>query len=71
VPIALLAPRFSMGMPDSFPFSTLDLACLRVDLDIESGTNTGYAAFATRIRTLWAGSSKPWVYPRSFTCESQ
>ncbi|KAJ6548713.1 glycoside hydrolase superfamily, partial [Mycena capillaripes] len=36
----------------------------RVDLDIESGTNTGYADFATRIRSLWAGASKPWVYSR-------
>ncbi|KAJ7822310.1 glycoside hydrolase superfamily [Mycena olivaceomarginata] len=33
-----------------------------VDLDIESGTNTGYAAFAVRIRTRWAGASKPRVY---------
>ncbi|KAJ7277398.1 glycoside hydrolase superfamily [Mycena rebaudengoi] len=33
-----------------------------VDLDIESGTNTGYAAFATKIRSLWSGASKPYVY---------
>ncbi|KAJ7759867.1 glycoside hydrolase family 18 protein, partial [Mycena olivaceomarginata] len=39
-----------------------------VDLDIESGTNTGYAAFATRIRTLWAGASKPYYLTAAPQC---
>ncbi|KAJ7891680.1 glycoside hydrolase family 18 protein, partial [Mycena olivaceomarginata] len=40
-----------------------------VDLDIESGTNTGYAAFATRIRTLWAGASKPYYITAAPQCQ--
>ncbi|KAJ7312567.1 glycoside hydrolase superfamily [Mycena albidolilacea] len=39
-----------------------------VDLDIESGTNTGYAAFANRIRTLWAGASKPYYLTAAPQC---
>jgi chitinase len=54
-------------------FRPLILACLRVDLDIESGTDTGYAAFADRIRTLATTPpiGKTWVYSGSFTCQSQ
>ncbi|KAJ6489734.1 glycoside hydrolase family 18 protein [Mycena sanguinolenta] len=39
-----------------------------VDLDIESGTNTGYAAFATQIRSLWAGASKPYYLSAAPQC---
>ncbi|KAJ7838479.1 glycoside hydrolase family 18 protein [Mycena olivaceomarginata] len=39
-----------------------------VDLDIESGTNTGYAAFAARIRTRWAGASKPYYITAAPQC---
>ncbi|KAJ7854581.1 glycoside hydrolase family 18 protein [Mycena olivaceomarginata] len=39
-----------------------------VDLDIESGTNTGYAAFAVRIRTRWAGASKPYYITAAPQC---
>lgn len=38
---------------------------LSVDLDIEGGGSTGYAAFITKIRSLASGASKPWVFPRS------
>ncbi|KAJ7302413.1 glycoside hydrolase family 18 protein [Mycena albidolilacea] len=41
-----------------------------VDLDIESGNNTGYAAFANRIRTLWAGASKPYYLTAAPQCPS-
>jgi chitinase len=33
----------------------------RVDLDIEGGTSTGYAAFVTQLRTHFAGASKKYV----------
>ncbi|KAJ6507037.1 glycoside hydrolase superfamily [Mycena sanguinolenta] len=39
-----------------------------VDLDIESGTNTGYAAFATQIRSLWASASKPYYLSAAPQC---
>ncbi|KAF7378497.1 Glycoside hydrolase family 18 protein [Mycena sanguinolenta] len=39
-----------------------------VDLDIESGTNTGYAAFATQIRSLWSGASKPYYLSAAPQC---
>ncbi|KAJ7312548.1 glycoside hydrolase family 18 protein, partial [Mycena albidolilacea] len=39
-----------------------------VDLDIESGTDTGYAAFVTRIRTNWAGASKPYYITAAPQC---
>ncbi|KAJ6507025.1 glycoside hydrolase family 18 protein [Mycena sanguinolenta] len=39
-----------------------------VDLDIESGTNTGYAAFATRIRSLWSSASKPYYLSAAPQC---
>ncbi|KAF7378475.1 Glycoside hydrolase family 18 protein [Mycena sanguinolenta] len=39
-----------------------------VDLDIESGTNTGYAAFATQIQSLWAGASKPYYLSAAPQC---
>ncbi|KAJ6475485.1 glycoside hydrolase, partial [Mycena sanguinolenta] len=41
---------------------------IRVDLDIESGTNTGYAAFATQIRSLWAGASKHYYLSAAPQC---
>ncbi|KAF7354178.1 Carbohydrate-binding module family 5 protein [Mycena venus] len=39
-----------------------------VDLDIESGTNLGYAAFATQIRSLWSGASKPYYLSAAPQC---
>jgi chitinase len=33
----------------------------RVDLDIEGGASTGYAAFVTQLRTHFAGASKKYV----------
>ncbi|KAJ6468832.1 glycoside hydrolase family 18 protein, partial [Mycena sanguinolenta] len=41
-----------------------------VDLDIESGTNTGYAAFAAKIRSLWSGASKPYYLSAAPQCVS-
>jgi chitinase len=38
-------------------FPTLK-SSLRVDLDIEGGSSTGFAAFVTQIRSLSNGSSK-------------
>ncbi|KAF8214275.1 glycoside hydrolase superfamily [Mycena galopus ATCC 62051] len=39
-----------------------------VDLDIESGTNTGYAAFANEIRTLWASAPKRYYLSAAPQC---
>ncbi|KAF7378476.1 Glycoside hydrolase family 18 protein [Mycena sanguinolenta] len=39
-----------------------------VDLDIEEGTSTGYAAFATQIRSLWSGASKPYYLSAAPQC---
>ena len=33
-----------------------------VDLDIEGGGTTGYAAFVTRLRSYFSGASKQYVY---------
>jgi chitinase len=37
------------------------LLCTSVDLDIEQGGSTGYAAFVTEIRALASGASKQYV----------
>ncbi|KAF8214312.1 glycoside hydrolase superfamily, partial [Mycena galopus ATCC 62051] len=39
-----------------------------VDLDIESGTSTGYAAFANEIRTLWASAPKRYYLSAAPQC---
>ncbi|THH12934.1 hypothetical protein EW146_g7227 [Bondarzewia mesenterica] len=39
-----------------------------VDLDIESGSSTGYAAFVTKIRSLASGASKPYYISAAPQC---
>ncbi|KAJ6506885.1 glycoside hydrolase family 18 protein [Mycena sanguinolenta] len=39
-----------------------------VDLDIEAGTNTGYAAFANEIRTLWTSAPKRYYLSAAPQC---
>ncbi|KAF8214287.1 glycoside hydrolase superfamily, partial [Mycena galopus ATCC 62051] len=39
-----------------------------VDLDIESGSSTGYAAFANQIRTLWASAPKRYYLSAAPQC---
>ncbi|KAF8214284.1 glycoside hydrolase superfamily [Mycena galopus ATCC 62051] len=48
------------------PFGTAILD--GVDLDIESGTDTGYAAFANEIRTLWASAPKRYYLSAAPQC---
>ncbi|KAJ7727641.1 glycoside hydrolase superfamily [Mycena olivaceomarginata] len=59
-------PRRVFGSPP--PFWCRGSRWVWVDLDIESGTNTGYTAFANRIRTLWAGASEPYYLTAAPQC---
>ncbi|KAJ6586072.1 glycoside hydrolase superfamily [Mycena capillaripes] len=58
--------RFLGGSGAHRPFGAAVLD--GVDLDIESGTNLGYAAFATQIRSLWSGASKPYYLSAAPQC---
>ncbi|KAJ6478058.1 glycoside hydrolase family 18 protein [Mycena vitilis] len=51
---------FLGGTSDTRPFG--DAVLDGVDLDIEGGASTGYAAFVTKIRSLADGASKQYAY---------
>ncbi|KAF7359868.1 Glycoside hydrolase family 18 protein [Mycena venus] len=57
---------FLGGSSSTRPFGSAVLD--GVDLDIEVGAPTGYAAFATQIRTLSAGASKPYYITAAPQC---
>ncbi|KAF5373590.1 hypothetical protein D9758_000802 [Tetrapyrgos nigripes] len=57
---------FLGGSSDTRPFG--DAVLDGVDLDIEGGGSTGYAAFVTRIRSLADGASKPYYVTAAPQC---
>ncbi|KZT59086.1 carbohydrate-binding module family 5 protein [Calocera cornea HHB12733] len=57
---------FLGGSSDTRPFG--DAVLDGVDLDIESGTGTGYAAFVTQLRTYFTGASKQYYVSGAPQC---
>ncbi|KZO92836.1 carbohydrate-binding module family 5 protein [Calocera viscosa TUFC12733] len=57
---------FLGGTSDTRPFG--DAVLDGVDLDIEAGTSTGYAAFVTQLRTYFEGASKEYYVSGAPQC---
>jgi chitinase len=61
-----VSPKFprSSGRPgvSSYEAHLWRCSLYRIDMDIEGGSQTGYTAFLTALRTLMNGGNKKYVY---------